>query len=102
MEDIKEDKKEFNKIIANNLKNCIRIAGYNQREFAKMLGVSEQCLFKWTSARATPDIYFMVKTCKILNLNFDKILVGLLPFKNSNQFTDEEVAKIREMLKERE
>jgi transcriptional regulator with XRE-family HTH domain len=102
VEHIKEDKKEFNKIIGNNLKNCIRIAGYNQREFAKMLGVSEQALFKWTSARATPDIYFLVKTCKILNLNFDKILVGLLPIKNTNQFTDEEVSKIREILKERE
>lgn len=95
---VSEEQKKFNSKIGENLKKCIKKSGKTLRDFAKELGISEPTMFAWANGKQTPDIFYLVKTCKILNINFNSILTGCI---ENNGLSPEEIGILREIIADR-
>lgn len=57
-----------------NIKKLRSARGLNQVEFAKILGVSKQCVSNWENDNVIPSIEMLVKIAEYFNVTTDFIL----------------------------
>lgn len=57
-----------------NIKRLRSARGLNQVEFAKILGVSKQCVSNWENDNVIPSIEMLVKIADYFNVTTDFIL----------------------------
>lgn len=61
-------------IIPNNLKECRLKCGYTQKEIAKLLGKEiENRLSRWEKGIAIPNVFNLLKLCKLYNAKVEEI-----------------------------
>ena len=59
----------------NEIIRQLRISrGYNQVEFARLLGVTKQCVSNWENDNVVPSIEMLVNIADIFNVTTDFIL----------------------------
>ena len=62
------------KIIAKRIKELREEKGLSQKELAKELSVTQTTISKWEQDIRNPDIYTIVKMCKLFNVSADYFL----------------------------
>lgn len=67
----------INTVLATNILKFRQIQGMTQKELAEKLGVSNQSISKWETAKSTPDIALL----PILLMFFTVILINCFPVK---------------------
>lgn len=60
--------------IAENIKKYRKIAGINQKELAKALGVSPPAVSNWESGANSIEIDTLVRVCRILKVSVNDML----------------------------
>ena len=59
----------------NEIIKQLRISrGYNQVEFARLLGVTKQCVSNWENDNVVPSIEMLVNIADIFNVTTDYVL----------------------------
>ena len=61
-------------VLNENIKKLRVARGLNQVEFAKILGVSKQCVSNWENDNVMPSIEMLVKIADFFNVTTDYIL----------------------------
>lgn len=61
-------------LLSENIK-CLRTArGINQAEFAKILGVTKQCVSNWENDNVVPSIEMLIKIADFFKVTTDYLL----------------------------
>lgn len=58
---------------SDKLNEKIKEKGYTKREFAKLVGLSEQCISRYTSGNRVPKATSIVKIAEVLNTSVDEL-----------------------------
>ena len=61
-------------ILNENIKRLRLARGLNQVEFAKIMGVSKQCVSNWENDNVMPSIEMLVKIADYFNVTTDYVL----------------------------
>ena len=61
-------------LLNENIKKLRLARGLNQVEFAKILGVSKQCVSNWENDNVMPSIEMLIKIADFFNVTTDYIL----------------------------
>ncbi len=78
-----------------NIKKLRTTRGLNQVEFAKILGVSKQCVSNWENDNVIPSIEMLVKIADFFNVTTDYILGrDENVYLKVNGLTDEQISHI--------
>lgn len=67
----------YNKIIGNNLKTERCRKDISIEKLAKMLGTTPVSLSKWENGITKIPVVILIKSCKLLNCDFEAFLVGI-------------------------
>jgi DNA-binding XRE family transcriptional regulator len=70
-------------VLNENIKELRLARGLNQVEFAKILGVSKQCVSNWENDNVMPSIEMLVKIADFFNVTTDYVLG-----RNENKYLD--------------
>lgn len=62
------------KSFGENLKIERQNAGYNQREFAKKIGTTQQRVSEWETNKVEPTLSNIVAIIKALNISFEDLI----------------------------
>ena len=62
------------KSFGDNLKNEIKIEGYSQGEFAKMLGTTQQRVSEWERGKVEPTLSNIIAIIKALDITFEDLI----------------------------
>ncbi|MBQ6979746.1 MAG: helix-turn-helix transcriptional regulator [Clostridia bacterium] len=62
------------KSFGENLKIERQNAGYNQREFAKKIGTTQQRVSEWETNKVEPTLSNIVAIIKTLNISFEDLI----------------------------
>ncbi len=62
------------KSFGENLKIERQNAGYNQREFAKLIGTTQQRVSEWETNKVEPTLSNIVSIIKVLKINFEDLI----------------------------
>ena len=57
-----------------NLKFERKVAGYNQAEFAKKLGTTQQRVSEWERDKVEPTLSNIIAILKVLNITFEDLI----------------------------
>ncbi|MBQ8178758.1 MAG: helix-turn-helix transcriptional regulator [Clostridia bacterium] len=57
-----------------NLKNERKLAGFNQAEFAKLLGTTQQRVSEWERDKVEPTLSTIKAILKALNVTFEDLV----------------------------
>ena len=57
-----------------NLKFERKVAGYNQAEFAKKLGTTQQRVSEWERGKVEPTLSNIIAILKVLNITFEDLI----------------------------
>ena len=57
-----------------NLKFERKLAGYNQAEFAKMLGTTQQRVSEWERGKVEPTLSNIIAIIKALDITFEDLI----------------------------
>lgn len=106
-EEWEEMEKIFKKEISENLKREIKKKYNRQKDFASVIGIAESTIFKWTNGRVAPDIFYIYKICKILEISIEDIMGSFYLEKEKKDdykkihynLTDEEIITIKQLIK---
>ncbi len=63
--------------IAIKIHNLRKKRGLSQKEFAKIIGVTDKAVSKWENGVSTPTIENIYKICKNLNVTFETLISGI-------------------------
>lgn len=78
-----------------NVKKLRTARGLNQVEFAKLLGVSKQCVSNWENDNIMPSIEMLVKIADLFNVTVDYVLGrNDRIFIDVSELSDEQVSHI--------
>ena len=66
----------MDKLFCKNLKEARKSCSLTQKQVATMLNVVESCYANWEQGRTEPNIDFLRKLCKILNVSLDDLING--------------------------
>ena len=78
-----------------NIKKLRTARGLNQVEFAKILGVSKQCVSNWENDNVMPSIDMLVKIADYFNVTTDFVLGrNDKTYINVSGLTDEQISHI--------
>lgn len=82
-------------LLNENIKKLRISHGLNQVEFAKIMGVTKQCVSNWENDNVLPSIEMLVKIANHFNVTTDTLL-GLTSSKTLivDDLTDEQVAHL--------
>jgi len=96
--DDKEERLKFNKIVGENIRNAYKGAGYTQKDFTKLIGITNPTLQSWVQGTKTADIFYLCKICEILEIDINFILNN-----NNfiNKFKNEDIEILKEIIEER-
>lgn len=61
-------------MLNENIKRLRMARGLNQVEFAKVMGVSKQCVSNWENDNVMPSIEMLIKIADFFNVTTDYIL----------------------------
>lgn len=64
----------LNKIIANNIQNLRKSAGYTQLQFAEKLNYSDKAVSKWERGESVPDIHILKQIADMFSVTVDYLL----------------------------
>ena len=82
-------------VINENIKKLRVARGLNQVEFAKILGVSKQCVSNWENDNVMPSIEMLVKIADFFNVTTDYVLGrNEKTYIDVSGLTDEQVSHI--------
>lgn len=62
------------KALNENIRALRKAAGYSQVEFAKLLGVTKQCVSNWENDNVLPSIEMLVKIADFFRVSTDYLL----------------------------
>ena len=57
-----------------NLKFERKLAGYNQAEFAKKIGTTQQRISEWERGKVEPSLSNIITIIKTLNITFEDLI----------------------------
>jgi len=78
-----------------NIKKLRVARGLNQVEFAKILGVSKQCVSNWENDNVMPSIEMLVKIADFFNVTTDYVLGrNEKKYLDVSGLTDEQISHI--------
>ena len=79
----------------DNIKKYRLANGLNQVEFAKIMGVTKQCVSNWENDNVLPSIEMLVKIAKYFNVTTDSLLgITSSSTLNTDGLTNEQIAHI--------
>ena len=82
-------------VLNENIKKLRVARGLNQVEFAKILGVSKQCVSNWENDNVMPSIEMLVKIADFFNVTTDYVLGrNEKTYIDVSGLTDEQVSHI--------
>ena len=82
-------------VLNENIKKLRVARGLNQVEFAKILGVSKQCVSNWENDNVMPSIEMLVKIADFFNMTTDYVLGrNEKTYIDVSGLTDEQVSHI--------
>ena len=61
----------------NNLKNLRELNGLSQKNFARLIGTTQQRISEWELDKVEPTLYNIIKIVKVLNVTFEEIIEGV-------------------------
>ena len=70
---IKSEKRYF----CDNLKAERINAGLSQREFAKLVGTTQQRVSEWECGKIEPSLFSIIAILNVLNITFEELTEGL-------------------------
>ena len=78
-----------------NIRELRSLRGLNQVEFAKIMGVTKQCVSNWENDNVLPSIEMLMKIAKFFCISTDALL-GISTNKtiNAEGLTDEQIAHL--------
>jgi transcriptional regulator with XRE-family HTH domain len=62
------------KTLNENIKELRLLRGLNQVEFAKLMGVTKQCISNWENDNVLPSIEMLMKMAKFFGVSTDSLL----------------------------
>ncbi len=65
------------KTFGDNLKKERRIAGLNQKDFAEMLGTTQQRVSEWECGKVEPTLYNIIAITRTLDITFEDLISGI-------------------------
>lgn len=65
---------EWRKEFAHRLRRIYRNRGYNQKQFAEALGVSEMTISNYRKCKRTPDATMLTNMATVLNCSIDELI----------------------------
>ena len=78
-----------------NIKKLRAARGLNQVEFAKILGVSKQCVSNWENDNVMPSIEMLVKIADFFNVTTDYVLGrNEKKYLDASGLTDEQISHV--------
>lgn len=86
-------------MLNENIKKLRSARGLNQVEFAKLMGVSKQCVSNWENDNVIPSIDMLLKMATFFNVTTDYIL-GRTETKtlDVSRLTDEQIGHISNII----
>lgn len=82
-------------LLNENIKKLRLARGLNQVEFAKILGVSKQCVSNWENDNVMPSIEMLIKIADYFNVTTDYVLGrNEKKYIDVSALTDEQVSHI--------
>ena len=82
-------------MLNENIKRLRLARGLNQVEFAKVMGVSKQCVSNWENDNVMPSIEMLIKIADFFNVTTDYILGrNEKVYIDASGLTDEQVGHI--------
>lgn len=86
-------------MLNENIKKLRSARGLNQVEFAKLMGVSKQCISNWENDNVIPSIDMLLKMATFFNVSTDYIL-GRTETKtlDVSRLTDEQIGHISNVI----
>lgn len=82
-------------MLNDNIKKLRVAIGLNQVEFAKILGVSKQCVSNWENDNVMPSIEMLVKIADFFNVTTDFLLGrNEKSYIDVSSLTDEQISHI--------
>ena len=82
-------------VLNENIKKLRVARGLNQVEFAKILGVSKQCVSNWENDNVMPSIEMLVKIADFFNVTADYVLGrNEKKYLDVSVLTDEQISHI--------
>ena len=61
----------------DNLKTERKNAGISQKEFAKLVGTTQQRVSEWECGKIEPSLYNLIAITKVLDITFEELTEGL-------------------------
>lgn len=65
------------KTFGENLREIRIGCKLNQREFAKLIGTSQQRVSEWETNKVEPTLFNIIKITKVLNVTFEELTDGI-------------------------
>lgn len=88
--------------LSSKIEKLRKQKGLSQEEFANMMGVSRQSVFKWESGENTPDLEKIKKITSIFGVSFDVLLNDSIELDDKNRIiVQKEETKIHKPFKKR-
>lgn len=82
-------------MLNENIKRLRMARGLNQVEFAKVMGVSKQCVSNWENDNVMPSIEMLIKIADFFNVTTDHVLGrDEKTFIDVSGLTDEQISHI--------
>ena len=60
-----------------NLKETRISYKLNQKEFAKLIGTTQQRISEWETNKVEPTLFNIIKITKVLNVTFEELIDGI-------------------------
>ncbi len=60
--------------IGEKIQKLRKAEGVSQKEFAKIVGVTDKAVSKWENGLSVPDIYKIYKVCRYFNISFEDFM----------------------------
>ena len=85
----------MNSSLNENIRTLRTARGLNQVEFAKLIGVTKQCVSNWENDNVLPSIEMLVKIADLFKISTDRLLGREnADFINVSGLTDKQVEHI--------
>lgn len=88
-------------MLGENIQNLRKSFSLSQVDFAKILGISKQCVSNWENGYIQPSLDMLVKIAKYFNVSTDFLLdLNKNNLINTDGLNDKEIAHIKMMVQD--
>ena len=75
-----------NRHFCDNLKAERKNAGISQKDFARLVGTTQQRVSEWECGKVEPSLYSIISIIRVLDITFEELTYGIVadPGKNGD------------------